>query len=163
MSTDTPLTRIMFVCMGNICRSPLAEGVFRHVAKERGVYDHYDIASSGTGAWHVGEKPDRRMRETAKRHGVSLDGQRAQQFEFGDFEYYDLILAMDGNNESGIRSMDPGGRYAEKVHLFRSYDPNPGDMQVPDPYYGGTKGFENVYQMVDRTVRTLLDELEGDR
>ena len=160
MSNDAPLTRIMFVCMGNICRSPLAEGVFRHIAKERGVYDHYEVASSGTGAWHVGEKPDRRMRETASRHGVSLDGQRAQQFEFGDLDYYDLILAMDGNNESGIRHMDPGRRYAEKVHLFRSYDPEPGDMQVPDPYYGGAKGFENVYQMVDRTVRALLDELE---
>ena len=159
--SDAPLTRVMFVCMGNICRSPLAEGVFRHVAQEMNVFDHYEVASSGTGAWHVGQKPDRRMRETAMRHGVSLEEQRAQQFEFGDLSYYDVILTMDSDNLSNIKHLDRHGKYADKIKLFRSYDPEPGDLQVPDPYYGGEQGFEHVYQIVDRTVRKLLQDLES--
>lgn len=160
MDNDAPLTRIMFVCMGNICRSPLAEGVFRHIAQEIGVFERYEVASSGTGAWHVGQKPDRRMRETAHNHGVSLEGQRAQQFEYNDFSYYDVILAMDSNNLGNIQHLDRKNKYTEKVKLFRAYDPNPGDLQVPDPYYGGEQGFEHVYQIVERTVRKLLEELE---
>lgn len=160
MNNDTPLTRVMFVCMGNICRSPLAEGVFRHVANEMGIFDHYEVASSGTGAWHVGQKPDRRMRETATRHGVSLDEQRAQQFEFGDLSYYDVILAMDSDNLHNIKHLDQHDKYTEKIKLFRSFDPEPGDLQVPDPYYGGDQGFETVYQIVERTVKELIAELE---
>ena len=153
----------MFVCAGNICRSPLAEGVFRHIARENGVLDRFDIASSGTGGWHAGELPDRRMRQTAERHGVSLEGQRAQQLERGDLSYYDLVLAMDKRNLSHIQHLDGAGEYADKIHLFRSFDPHPGDMQVPDPYYGGDQGFENVYTMVERTVRSLLTTLDEDQ
>ena len=159
--SESPLIRVMFVCMGNICRSPVAEGVFRHVATEMGVFDYYEVASSGTGAWHVGQKPDRRMREAAKRHGVSLEDQRAQQFEFGDLSYYDVILAMDSDNLSNIKHLDRQDIYAEKIKLFRSYDPEPGDLQVPDPYFGGEQGFEHVYQIVERTVRKLIEELES--
>ncbi len=160
MNAKDSLIRIMFVCAGNICRSPLAEGVFRHVAREQGALDRFEIASSGTGGWHVGESPDRRMRKTASSHGVSLDGQRAQQFEAGDLEYYDLILAMDKNNLSHIRYMDARNRYGDKIKLFRSYDPEPGDEEVPDPYYGGAQGFEEVYRMVDRTVKEILKAYE---
>ena len=160
MSNQTDhLVRIMFVCAGNICRSPLAEGIFRHQAFEKGVLDQFEIASSGTGGWHAGELPDRRMRQTAHRHGVSLDGQRAQQFEVGDLEYYDLILAMDKSNLSHITHLDAHNSFGHKIKLFRAYDPDPEDMQVPDPYYGGGQGFERVYSIVDRTVANLLDEL----
>ena len=151
--------RVMFVCMGNICRSPLAEGVLRHLARELGVLDRLDIASSGTGAWHVGQHPDRRMAQTARKHGVSLDGQRAQQFAYADLENYDYILAMDRDNLAHIRRMDRKGRHASKISLFRSFDPDPGDGDVPDPYYGGPEGFERVYQIVDRTCRRLLNHL----
>ncbi|RMF54292.1 MAG: low molecular weight phosphotyrosine protein phosphatase [Bacteroidetes bacterium] len=151
--------RVLFVCLGNICRSPLAEGVFRHLVKERGLAEHFEIDSAGTGSWHVGEPPDRRMRETARRHGVSLDGQRARQFEEEDLQRFDHIFAMDRNNLHDILYYDRQDRFGNKVRLFREFDPDPGDYQVPDPYYGGPQGFENVYRIVERTARTLLDRL----
>ena len=159
MKENDKLVRIMFVCMGNICRSPLAEGVFRHLARESGKLDHLEIASSGTGAWHVGQPPDRRMSQTAGRHGVSLEGQTAQQFEFGDLSYYDYIYAMDRDNLDHIHHLDFQGKYSEKVALFRSMDPEPGDLQVPDPYYGGPQGFEHVFQIVERTCERLLQTI----
>ncbi len=152
----------MFVCMGNICRSQLAEGVFRHMAREMGVLDRFDIASSGTGGWHVGERPDRRMSEVAAKNGISLEGQHAQQFENGDFDYYDLILVMDKGNLQSVQQLDPAGKWQKKIHMFRSFDPTPGDMEVPDPYYGGPKGFDNVFEMIDRTTRVLLDKIVND-
>ena len=151
----------MFVCMGNICRSPLAEGVFRHLAREAGELDNFEIASSGTGGWHVGQPPDGRMNQVAVKNGVSLEGQHAQQFEMSDLDYYDLILTMDRDNLRNVQSLDAGSRHAHKIRLFREFDPNPGDMQVPDPYYGGPKGFDNVYAMVDRTARALLERLSS--
>ena len=151
------LIRVHFVCMGNICRSPLAEGVLRHQAREAGVLDHLEIASSGTGAWHVGQPPDRRMAQTAQKHGVSLDGQTADQFSFGDLSYYDYIFAMDSDNLAHIKHLDMQDKYADKIALFRSHDPEPGDMQVPDPYYGGAQGFENVYRIVERTCAQILE------
>ena len=151
--------KVMFVCMGNICRSPLAEGVFRHRAAERGVADYFEVASSGTGNWHVGQAPDRRMRSTAVAKGVSLDGQRAQQFHPDDLAYYDHVLTMDKDNLHDVLYLDDTGAYGSKVQLFRAFDPAPGDYQVPDPYYGGAHGFEQVFQIVDRTVVALLDQL----
>ena len=155
---DRPV-RILFVCMGNICRSPLAEGVLRHLAREAGMLDRLEIASSGTGGWHVGQKPDRRMAQTAQNHGVDLDGQYAQQFEFGDLSYYDYIFAMDSDNLAHIKHLDAQNKYASKLALFRSHDPEPGDMQVPDPYYGGPQGFDSVYDIVERTCRRILEEV----
>ncbi len=153
----------MFVCMGNICRSPLAEGVFRHRARETGVLDRFDIASSGTGGWHAGEPPDRRMRETAERYGVSLDGQRAQRLNGGHLDAYDLVLVMDHQNLRHVTAMCRTDAHHQKVKLFRTYDPEPGDGAVPDPYYGGQKGFDTVFQMVDRTVGALLQDLVDER
>ncbi len=152
----------MFVCMGNICRSPLAEGVFRHLAREAGVLDEFDIASSGTGGWHAGQRPDSRMNQVALKNGVSMEGQYAQQFEFGDLDEYDLILVMDKDNLYNVKHMDAGNKHAEKIKLFRSFDPEPGNMEVPDPYYGGPRGFDDVYNMVDRTCRALLAHLTDD-
>lgn len=151
--------RIMFVCMGNICRSPLAHGVFRDLVAQAGLSDRFEIVSSGTGSWHVGEKPDTRMRQTARRHGISLDDLRAQQFSARDFETADHIFVMDKGNLHDVLSLDREDRHGHKVRLFREFDPAPGDYQVPDPYYGGSQGFEDVYSMVNRTARLLLDRL----
>lgn len=152
----------MFVCMGNICRSPLAEGVFRHLAREAGVLHNFDIASSGTGGWHAGQRPDSRMNQVALKNGVSMEGQYAQQFEFGDLDEYDLILVMDKDNLHNVKHTDAGNKHAEKIQLFRAFDPEPGNMEVPDPYYGGPRGFDDVYNMVDRTCRALLSHFADD-
>lgn len=159
MKESDKLTKVMFVCMGNICRSPLAEGVFRHQAREAGVLDQFEIASSGTGGWHVGQRPDRRMNAVAEKNGVSMEGQYAQQFGFSDLDYYDVILAMDKDNLRNIQQLDAAGKHADKIGLFRSHDPEPGTMEVPDPYYGGPEGFDRVFEMVERTSKALLDEL----
>ncbi len=161
MTEKDQLTRVMFVCMGNICRSPLAEGVFRHLAREAGVLNNFEIASSGTGGWHAGERPDRRMNQVAIKNGVSMEGQFAQQFQMSDLEYYDIILAMDKDNLRNVKSLDAGNKHAQKIHLFREFDPEPGDMQVPDPYYGGPRGFDNVFDIVDRTAKVLLERLSN--
>ncbi len=151
--------RVMFVCLGNICRSPLAEGVFRAKVREAGLEDRFEIASSGTGDWHVGEVPDARMTETASAKGVSLKGQRAQQFGAPHFEDYDHIFAMDKSNLHDVLFLDKEEQHGGKVRLFREFDPEPGDYQVPDPYYGGDEGFQNVYAIVERTAKAILERL----
>jgi protein-tyrosine phosphatase len=154
-------TRILFVCLGNICRSPLAEGVFRHLARQKGVLDHYRIDSAGTGAWHVGEAPDRRSAEIARRNGVPLEGE-ARQVVPEDFDRFDQIVAMDRSNLRDLQSMRPANARAQ-LHLLRDFDPEPGNRDVPDPYYGGPDGFENVYAMVHRSAAALLEQLEEER
>ena len=148
--------KVMFVCLGNICRSPLAHGVFKHLVDEAGLSERFEIASSGTGAWHVGEPPDRRMRQTARGKGLSLDDLRAQQFGAADLSTYDHIFVMDKSNLRDVLHHDRRDQYGNKVRLFREFDPAPGDFQVPDPYYGGDRGFEEVYEIVERTARTIL-------
>ena len=151
--------RVLFVCLGNICRSPLAEGVLRHRVERAGLSDRIKVDSAGTGAWHVGEPPDRRMSETAKRHGVPLDGQTARQFKAVDLETFHHVFVMDKNNLNDVLYLDSDEAFEFKVRLFREFDPDPGDFQVPDPYYGGPEGFENVFTMVDRTCDLLLHRL----
>jgi protein-tyrosine phosphatase len=145
--------------MGNICRSPLAEGLFRKAVAERGLSDLIDIDSAGTGSWHVGEPPDRRMQETALKHGVDLSGQSARQFESEDLAIFDHIFVMDRDNLNDVLYLDREERFGGKVRLFREFDPEPDDFQVPDPYYGGDRGFDNVYAIVKRTADVLLDRL----
>ena len=159
MDRNEPV-RILFVCLGNICRSPLAEGVFQSLVDDAGLSEAIEIDSAGTGNWHVGEKADRRMRETSARHGVVLTS-RARQIDRSDFSSFDRILAMDKSNLHDILFLDRDGSYADRVRLFREYDPEPGDYQVPDPYYGGPDGFETVYRIVDRTARALLDDIRS--
>lgn len=155
------MTRVLFVCLGNICRSPLAEGVFRHLVAEEGLEDAVEIDSAGTGGWHVGEAPDPRSQEVAARHGVSLDGQSARRVDDEDFMAFDWIVAMDEDNERDLLRRRPDGARARVVRL-RDFDPDgPGD--VPDPYYGGPQGFEVVFRMVERSGRALLDEIRGER
>jgi protein-tyrosine phosphatase len=151
--------RVLFVCLGNICRSPLAEGVFRDKVRAAGLSDRIEIDSAGTGGWHVGEPPDRRMIATARGHGVDLSAQRARQFADTDLADFDHILAMDKSNLHDILYLDEGQDFGQRVTLFRQWDPEPGTYEVPDPYYGGPEGFEEVYRMVDRTAENLLQGL----
>lgn len=156
---DTSPIRVHFVCLGNICRSPLAHGVFQQMVEDAGLQDQIEVESSGTGSWHIGDLPDQRMRQTAGQHGVSLENLRGRQFGAKDLADYDHIFVMDKSNLRDVLALDRKDQYGNKVRLFREVDPEPGDYQVPDPYYGGAQGFENVYMMVERTARTLLEHL----
>ncbi|NND71518.1 MAG: low molecular weight phosphotyrosine protein phosphatase [Rhodothermales bacterium] len=153
---------ILFVCLGNICRSPLAEGVFRHRLGQEAPERQMIIDSAGTGDWHVGEPPDQRMRNTSLENGVSIDNLRARQFSRADFDDYDLILAMDRNNLRDILSQSSKKSARQKVMLFRNWEPGqPDSLDVPDPYFGGQQGFDEVFDIVDRTVQRLVAELTG--
>lgn len=151
--------RLLFVCLGNICRSPLAEGVFRHLARQHGVEEHFEIDSAGTGSWHVGESPDDRMQATAAKNRIDISGQRARQIAPSDLEEYDHIFVMDKSNLADVLALDEVDEYGHRVRLFREFDPAPGDFQVPDPYYGEGDGFDRVYSIVERTARMLLGRL----
>lgn len=156
-----PATRVLFVCLGNICRSPLAEGVFRQLVIDDGVAAHLEIASAGTGDWHVGRPPDPRMCATAASHGVDLSRQRAQVLTPALLTAFDHVLVMDTENLRNARALTHDPRLAERIALFRDFDPEPGDRCVPDPYYGGPEGFEHVFALVDRTARALLSHLRA--
>ena len=150
------MVAICFVCLGNICRSPLAQGVFEKLIADGGQQDQIQVSSAGTGSWHIGSPPDARMQKTANKHGVQLNS-RGQQFQQKDFFNFDLILAMDSSNLNILEQMYPDPQKAENLKLFRSFDPeNNGDLDVPDPYYGGGKGFEFVYEIVHRTCPNIL-------
>ena len=155
---QTPV-RILFVCLGNICRSPLAEGVFRKLVEERGLSEYFDIDSAGNGSWHIGESPDDRMQKTAREHGITLGHQTARRVTPADLDEYDHVLVMDNKNRRRMRQVDGHDTHEQKIQLFRSFDPEPGDMEVPDPYFGGEDGFEHVYRIVERTAERLLDQL----
>ncbi|MBT3366360.1 MAG: low molecular weight phosphotyrosine protein phosphatase [Nitrospina sp.] len=151
---------VCFVCLGNICRSPLAQGVFEALVKNEGLQDRIIISSAGVGNWHVGNPPDARMQQTARKHGIHLTS-RGRQFQAGDFKRMDLVLAMDQSNLSALQQMQPASELQDKLFLFRTFDPdNNGDLEVPDPYYGGDHGFETVYQMVERTCPKVLERLK---
>jgi protein-tyrosine phosphatase len=153
--------RILFVCMGNICRSPTAEGVMRRLLEEEGLADRVEIESAGTGGWHVGEPPDERATLAARRRGVTLDG-AARQVRPSDFRDFDLVIAMDRSNLRELLALAPEEDAAEKVRLLREFDPaSSGDLDVPDPYYGGDRGFETVLDLVEAACRGLLDELRA--
>jgi protein-tyrosine phosphatase len=155
---------VLFVCLGNICRSPLAEGVFRSLVHERGLEERFVIDSAGTGAWHVNEPPDPRSVEIARSHGVSLDGQRARQVCPDDFATYDYVVAMDRANLRALERLrgeagEVGSEHRATLVLLRDHDSDPGDGEVPDPYYGGPRGFDDVFDMVRRSAEALLDDL----
>jgi protein-tyrosine phosphatase len=156
------VTRVLFVCMGNICRSPTAEGVFRRLVRDEGLDGSVEIESAGTGGWHVGEPPDARAAEAAGRRGIELDGS-ARQFQPADFDSFDLILAMDEQNRRDLLALAPDAEARAKVRLFREFDPSSdgGDLDVPDPYFGGERGFEHVLDLVEAAARGLLEELRA--
>jgi protein-tyrosine phosphatase len=153
--------RILFVCLGNICRSPTAEGVMRHLLREEGLEDRVELESAGTGGWHVGDPPDARATEAAARRGIALDG-AARRVTREDFERFDLLVAMDRENLAELRHLAPDGEAGAKVRLLREFDPASAgapDLDVPDPYYGGPRGFDDVLDLVEAACRGLLDEV----
>ena len=150
-------TRVLFVCLGNICRSPLGEALFRHHAEAAGLSERFEADSAGTAAYHVGEPPDPRSVETARRRGVPYTG-RARRIERDDYYAFDHIVAMDRSNLADIEARRPDDATA-KIHLLRTFDPDSGGDDVPDPYYGGPDGFDDVHDIVDRSTRALLRHL----
>jgi protein-tyrosine phosphatase len=150
---------VLFVCMGNICRSPTAEGAFRHVVEEAGLSEKFLIDSAGTHAYHVGEPADRRASAAAERRGISLDGIAARRIEPNDFEKFDYVLAMDRLNH--VTLVDQAdAEYHDKIRLFLDFGPGTED-EVPDPYYGGAAGFERVLDLVEEASRVLLETLRS--
>ena len=145
--------RLLFVCLGNICRSPTAEGVMRRLVRDAGLEDRIEIDSAGTGGWHVGAPPDERATEAARRRGITLEG-AARRFSVADFDRFDLILAMDSENLRDLLALAPDDDARAKVRLLRG--PN---LDVPDPYYGGPDGFDVVLDQVEEACRKLLDEI----
>jgi len=155
------MTRVLFVCMGNICRSPTAEGVFRHHAEQAGMSERLHIDSAGTHAYHTGEPPDRRARAAAERRGMSLEGIQARRVVTDDFERFDYIIAMDEENLARLRDESPEEHHS-KLFLFLEFGALK-EREVPDPYYGGSAGFERVLDLVEEASRGLLDRLSTDK
>ena len=155
--------RILFVCMGNICRSPTAEGVMRALLRAEGLDRTVEIESAGTGGWHAGSAPDERAVAAARVRDIVVEGQ-ARQVTAEDFERFDLLLAMDRDNERELLARAPDQEARAKVRLLREFDPASvaaGDLDVPDPYYGGPHGFDRVLDQVEAACRGLLDEVRS--
>jgi protein-tyrosine phosphatase len=153
--------RVLFVCLGNICRSPTAEGVLRRLVREAGLADRIEVDSAGTGGWHEGAPPDERATAAAERRGITLDG-AARKVLAGDFEDFDLLLAMDHDNHAELLRRAPDQEARAKVRYLREFDAQSrerGTLEVPDPYYGGERGFDDVLDLVEAACAGLLDEL----
>jgi protein-tyrosine phosphatase len=156
-----PRTALLFVCLGNICRSPTAEGVMRELVRREGLQEQIVVDSAGTGSWHVGEAPDARATAAAHARGIVLEG-AARQVAAQDFERFDLLLAMDRSNLRDLHRLAPDEEARARVKLLREFDPIPsGDLDVPDPYYGGPRGFEDVLDLVHSACIGLLAEIRA--
>lgn len=149
---------VVFVCMGNICRSPSAEGVFRHLVEQRNLASRIVIDSAGTHAYHVGEAPDSRAQAAANRRGMDLSKQRARKFSIADFTRFDYIVAMDYDNLERLQTLRPP-EFTGQLSLLLSYAPELGIEEVPDPYYGGESGFERVLDLIEQASLGLLNEI----
>ena len=155
-ANDDARVSVLFVCLGNICRSPTAEGVMRALVRDTGLQDRIELDSAGTGGWHVGDSPDARATEAAGRRGIVLEGS-ARKVRPRDFEEFDLILAMDASNLRDLQLLAPDEPARQKVRLLREFDPaSDGDLDVPDPYYGGPGGFDEVLDLVQAACASLL-------
>lgn len=155
--------RLLFVCLGNICRSPTAEGVMRKLVGEAGLDEAITLDSAGTGGWHVGSAPDERASAAARARGIELEG-AARQVTRADFERFELILAMDRSNLCDLQELAPDEQARERVRLLREFDPQSagaGDLDVPDPYYGGPGGFDEVLDLVEAACGGLLAEISA--
>jgi protein-tyrosine phosphatase len=150
--------RLLFVCLGNICRSPMAEGVFRRVAEQEGVLDLFEIDSAGLGDWHVGQAPDTRAQAAAQDRGIDISDQSARQIAPGDYDRFDLLLAMDGSNYQELLQLAPRDA-RHKIRRFLDFAPHVGTKDVPDPFYGGSEGFDHALDLIEQAARGLLAEL----
>ncbi len=150
--------KLLFVCLGNICRSPSAENIMNYLIQERGLEGKIICDSAGTSSYHIGASPDRRMQAAAGRRGIKLIGQ-ARQFDLSDFETFDLILAMDRSNYRDILQLDPDNLYKDKVRLMCDFATQHRDREVPDPYYGGEAGFDHVINLLLDACDGLLEEI----
>jgi protein-tyrosine phosphatase len=156
-------TRILFVCLGNICRSPSAEGVMRALVEEEGLSELVHVDSAGTGEWHVGSPPDTRAIVAARGRGVTLGG-AARTVRPADFDDFDLLIAMDRSNLADLRALAPDEEARAKVHLLREFDPESvraGELEVPDPYYGAHGGFDEVLDIVQAACAGLLEHIRA--
>jgi len=149
------LVNVLFVCLGNICRSPSAEGIFRACVEREGLSDHIVIDSAGTGNWHVGNPPDSRAQAAAKRRGIDISGLRARVAKAEDFHHFDYVLAMDDENHADLSRICPPGR-EDRLALFLDFAPVLGQRHVPDPYYGGAQGFEHMLDLIESGSGELL-------
>ena len=157
------MPRVLFVCLGNICRSPTAEGVMARLVADAGLASEIELDSAGTGAWHVGSPPDERAAAAAAARGIAMRGV-ARQVRAADFDEFDLLLAMDAENHRNLRLLAPDPESAAKVRMLREFDPaaaGAASLDVPDPYYGGEDGFDRVLDLVEAACAGLLDELRG--
>lgn len=150
--------RVLFVCMGNICRSPTAQGVFEHHVRQSGSHTWIQIDSAGTHAYHIGSAPDQRSQAAARERGIDLSSQRARQVQASDFDEFDYILAMDSANLSDLQRQAKSQQRAE-IRLLMEYATLWNEREVPDPYYGGTRGFEKVLDMIEDASKGLLAHL----
>ena len=150
--------KVLFVCLGNICRSPLAMNLFRHAVKERNLTSYFEIDSCGTSDYHIGDSPDSRTIANASKNGLHIE-HKARQLVSEDLERFDYVIAMDKSNLQNILKLDPSGRHRDKIHLMRDFDPIEKGTEVPDPFFGGDEGFQNVFQILKRSVNHFLDIL----
>ena len=154
--------RVCFVCLGNICRSPTAEGVFRHLAAEAGLAEAFEIDSAGTAGYHSGEAPDPRARAAGKRASIPVGG-KARQFSAADFARFEYVIAMDATNAKDLRGIAPTPEAREKIRLMRSFDPDaPLNAPIPDPYYGDDSGFDEVLELCRTACQHLLEEIRRE-
>lgn len=157
---DLP-ARLLFVCLGNICRSPTAEAVMRKLVTDAGIDDKFEIDSAGTGSWHVGDPPDNRSTAAAAARGIKMGG-RARRVTEADFFHFDLLIAMDSMNFEDLKSLAPTSEHESKLYMLREFDPETngdGDLDVPDPYYGGARGFDDVIDLIEAACNGLLDHV----
>lgn len=154
--------KLLFVCLGNICRSPAAENIMNYIITEENLNHHFSCDSAGTSSYHIGSPPDSRMRMAAENRGIELKG-RARRFEVSDFTDFDLILAMDRENYRDILSLDPHGKYHHKVKLMCDFATKHQLKDVPDPYYGGRDGFDLVINLLLDSCQGLLTELKNQQ
>jgi len=150
--------RVSVLFLGNICRSPTAEGVFRHLLQREGMDEYIEVDSAGTHAYHIGEPPDARAQETAATRGIDLSGLRGRRAVAHDLEVFDYVLAMDRENYDNLLAMSPKG-HVHKVQLFMSYAADRLEDEVPDPYYGGDSGFDRVLDMIEEAAAGLLQDI----